>query len=208
MIVDLRCVYYLCVYMWFNPTWLDKQVHNLDLSVCVCVWVNLFCGRVQDFGVREYRSKCVLCVYGFLDVGLNVCEYYGMSQSANFLLSSFHETFHEGLRYPPLPTPAQKWCSAFAANPCFLNWLHSLGKQNTFYRQAWETPWQNKQQTASTGTEMLITSVLFFHLIPRLNPVLSVIVYNFVLAIFCCSVWMFRSFPWVLMGKRSCQHFI
>lgn len=63
------------------------------------------------------------------------------------LMLSGKKTFHMGPWYPLLPTPAKKWCSVFVANPCFLSWLRPPGKENTFYRQAWETPWQNRLQT-------------------------------------------------------------
>lgn len=100
----------------------------------------------------------------FLYVGPGMCVSIltvSVNKSGTLPFSCFQETFHQGLWYSPQPTPAQKWCSAFVANPCFLNSLHPLGKENTIYRQAWETPWQNRLQTASTGTEMLITSVFF-----------------------------------------------
>lgn len=124
------------------------------------------------------------------------------------LMLSGKKTFHMGPWYPLLPTPAKKWCSVFVANPCFLSWLRPPGKQNTFYRQAWETPWQNKLQTLCADTEMLITSV--FSVPPsRLSLLLSVIICHFVLGIICCSIWMFKCFPWVVTGKeKSCQHFL
>lgn len=75
------------------------------------------------------------------------------------LMLSGKKAFHMGPWYPLLPTPAKKWCSVFVANPCFLSWLRPPGKENTFYRQAWETPWQNRLQTLCADTEMLITSV-------------------------------------------------
>lgn len=40
-----------------------------------------------------------------------------LGKSGTLLLSCFQESFHKGLWYPPLPTPAQKWCCAFVANP-------------------------------------------------------------------------------------------
>lgn len=93
------------------------------------------------------------CMWAFLRVPVN--------NSSTLLLSCFQEKkpFHMGPWYPLLPTPAKKWCSVFVANPCFLSWLRPPGKQNTFYRQAWETPWQNRLQTLCADTEMLITSV-------------------------------------------------
>lgn len=145
---------------------------------------------------------CVGNMWAFLHVPVN--------KSSTHLLSCFQEkkTFHMGPWYPLLPTPAKKWCSVFVANPCFLSWLRPPGKENTFYRQAWETPWQNRLQTLCADTEMPITSV--FSVPPsRLSLLLSVIICHFVLGIICCSIWMFKCFPWVVTGKeKSCQHFL
>lgn len=131
-----------------------------------CVCKNLFCGKClvcesvhqSVFLSLHMHVRIVVCGSGRMWVFPHVLA----NKSGTLLLSCFQESFHKGLWYPPLPTPAQKWCSAFVANPCFLNWLHPLGKQNTFYRQAWETLWQNRLQTVSMGTEVLITSVSLF----------------------------------------------
>ena len=112
----------------------------------------------------EETSKCVL---KSLCVCILLCGSGCMwTNQAHFSSHAFRKVCTRGLWYPPLPTPAQQCCSAFVANPCFLNWLHPQGKENTFYRQAGETLWQNRLQTASIGTEVLITSVSLFIFYP------------------------------------------
>lgn len=153
----------------------------------------------------DHRSKYSLvcaCLCMLVWLYMWVFWHIAMSQSAALLLSSFQETFHKGLRYSPLLALAQKWCSTFVGNSCSLKWLHPLGKKRTHFKDKLEKHWQNRQQTVSMGTEMLISSVLFilFMSFPQKGNNYSFChCLPFFLVFLCCSVWMFRSFPWVLM---------
>lgn len=72
--------------------------------------------------------------------------------------------FSRGTAIPSsIPTPAQKWCSAFVANPCFLNRLRPLGESRTqtSMRNAL-TKWTTNSQHGYRNADNV--SLLFFHL--------------------------------------------
>lgn len=120
----------------------------------------------------DHRSKySLVCACPCMLVWLYMLVFWhiAMSKSATLLLSSFQETFHKGLQYSPLLALAQKWCSTFVGNSCSLKWLYPLGKKRTHFKDKLEKHRQNRQQTVSIGTEMLISSVvlIFFMSFPQ-----------------------------------------
>lgn len=102
--------------LWLVCVYLTER--SMGLSGCV---KHCFVG--QMFVVWDHRWKYFfffLCVYILVCGSGCMWVFWHVSlNKSGTLLSCFQETFHEGLWYSPLPTPAPKWCSAFVANLCF-----------------------------------------------------------------------------------------
>lgn len=116
--------------------------------------------------------------------------------------------FSRGSSIASFTDSTMKWCYVFVASLCFLIWLRTLEKQNTFCRHAWEktraTPTKNSTQIQK---DLWHQSLPLLPFSPHLNPTLSVIVYLFVLGIICFSVWIFRHFPCGADGTKILARF-
>lgn len=178
--------------MWNTVLWgkcllceiIDESIFFFFLCVYMCVYI-LVCGSG--------------CMWVFWHVSLN---------KSGTLLSCFQETFHEGLWYSPLPTPAPKWCSAFVANLCFSQLAASTRETEHILQTSMRNTLTKQATNSKHGYRNADNVSIFFFMsfplsLSEKKTMVSVIVCHFVLGMFSCFVWMFRSFPWVLMGKTD-----
>lgn len=167
-----------------------------------CVSVRKLCGEWNP------TSKCV-----FKCVWVDSCWWFWMHVTILTRLTEKHSNTPSSYAFRKLstgdceallrPLQQEKWCSAFVTHPCFLNWLHPLGivehNLQTSMRNTLTKQTTNSRHGYRNADNV---SVLYFFsssLFPCLYPLLW---YQSVFGIFCCSVWMFRSIPRVLMGKK------
>lgn len=120
-----------------------------------------------------------VCLWTFSRVSVNKSNISPLLLSRNFSPGTVIASFTDS---------TTKWCFVFVANPCFLIWLHTLGKIKQILQRSIKQT-QTKQKTNSIHWYRKYRNMRFFVFFCFFFPLLL-----------CICVWT-QKFPWVLLGK-------
>lgn len=140
-------------------------------------------------------------------VGLDVREYSDTSQwtnQAHFPLK-LSGNFPRGTVMLFSTHSSTKMVFCLCSKSLFSQLAASTGETEHILQTSMRNTLTKQTTNSEHGYRNADNVSLFFFIsfpLPPSSNTVSVIVYHLVLGIFCCSVWMFRSFPWVLRGKK------